>query len=84
MARARWISFSLSMAAWRDVFLADELRIGGGDMHREVAHELLKIVRASHEIGLAVDFHQHAQLRAGVDVGTHHALLGGAGGFLAG
>ena len=78
------MSFSFSMAAWRDVFLADELRIGRGDVHREVAHQFLKIVRAGHEIGLAVDFHQHAQLRAGVDVGANQSLLGGAGRFLAG
>ncbi len=67
-----------------DVFLADELRIGRGDVHREIAHQFLKIVGARHEVGLAIDFHQHAQLRAGVNVGSHRALLGGARRFLAG
>ena len=72
------------MAAWRDVFLADELRIGRGNVHREVANQFLEIVRAGHEIGLAVHFHEHAQLRARVDVGADHALFRGAGGLLAG
>ena len=84
MARARWISFSFSIAAAGDVFLADELRIGRRDVHRDVAHQFLKIVRAGHEIGLAVHFHQHAQLRAGVNVGTDQSLLRGARGLLAG
>ena len=82
-ARARWISFLFERRR-RHVFLADELRIGGGDVHRDVAHQFLKIVGAGHEIGLAVDFHQHAQLRAGMDVGTDQALLRGARGLLAG
>jgi hypothetical protein len=49
----------------RDVFLADEARIGGGDVHGDVVHQFLEIVGAGHEIGLAVDFHQHAELAAG-------------------
>ena len=66
-----------------DVFLADELRVGGGDVHGEIVHQFLKIVGARHEIGLAVDFHQHAQLGAGMDVAADEALFGGARGLLA-
>ena len=62
-ARARWMSFSFSSAAGGHIFLADELRIGRGDLHGQVVHQFLEIVGARHEIGLAVDFHQHAQLR---------------------
>ena len=58
----------------RDVFLADELRIGRGHLHGEVFHQLLEIVGAGHEVGLAVDLDQHAELRAGVNVAADHAL----------
>ena len=67
----------------RDVFLADELRVGGGHLHGQILHQLLKVVGARHEIGLAVHFHQHAQLRAGMDVAADDALPRGARGFLA-
>ena len=32
-----------------------------GDLHREVADELLEVVVAGHEVGLAVDLDEHAQ-----------------------
>jgi hypothetical protein len=64
-ARARWMSLFFVQRGGGDVFLADELRIGGGDLHGQVLHQFLEVVGARHEIGLAVHFHQHAQLRAG-------------------
>ena len=83
-ARSRAISFSFSSTSGGDVLLAEELRIGRRDVHRDIVHQFLEIVGASHEIGLAVDFHHHAELAAGVDVGADQALLGGARGLLAG
>ena len=44
-----------------DVFFADELRIGGRHLHRQILHQFLKIVGAGHEIGFAVHLHQHAR-----------------------
>jgi hypothetical protein len=63
-ARARCDFALLLEHACRHVFLADEARIGGGDVHGDIVHQLLEIVGAGHEIGLAVDFHQHAELAA--------------------
>ena len=67
-----------------DVFAADELRVGRGDLHGDVVHQFLELVGAGHEVGFAVDFDHHAELRAGVDVAADDALLGGAGGLLGG
>ena len=53
-------------------------------MHGDIVDQFLEIVGAGHEIGLAVDFHHHAELAAVVDVGADQTLLGGAGGLLAG
>ena len=41
-----------------------------------------KSVGAGDEVGLAVELEQDADLSAGVDVGAHRALVGGAGGLL--
>ncbi len=41
----------------RYILLADELRVGGRDLHGEILHQTLEVVRARHEIGLAVHFH---------------------------
>ncbi len=35
-----------------DVFLADETRIGGRDVHRDVVNQFLEIVRAGDEIAI--------------------------------
>ena len=43
-------------------------------MHRHVVAQLLKILRARDEVGLAIHFHQHADLPAGVNVATRQAL----------
>ena len=68
----------------RHIFPAEILRIGRRDVHGEIVHQFLEIVGARHEIRFAVDFHQHAELAAGVDVAADQALLGGARGLLAG
>jgi hypothetical protein len=46
----------------------------GGDVHRDVAHQLLEGVVARHEVGLAVHLHQHADLATHVDVAADRAL----------
>jgi hypothetical protein len=62
-----------------NVFPADVLRIAGGDVHGNVVHQLLEVLGASHEIALAVNLHEHADLAAGVDVAGHRAFAGHAG-----
>ena len=61
-----------------------KLRICRGDMHCDIAHQFLEIIRARDEIRLAIHFNQDAQLGARVDVCSHGSLLGGARRFLAG
>ena len=65
---------------------ADVLRVGRRHVHRDFLHELLEALGAGHEVGLAVHFHEHADLAAHVDVAADHALrrvpagaLGGLG-----
>ena len=55
----------------RDIFLAHELRIARRDVHGNIVHQLFEVVGASHEIALAVYFHQHTNLAAGMDVAGH-------------
>ena len=43
-------------------------------MHGDVLDQLLEALGARHEVGLAVDLDQDADLAAGVDVGADHAL----------
>ena len=47
-----------------DVFHAG----AGGDLHGDVAQQLLEHVTAGDEVGLAVHFHQHTHAGSGVDV----------------
>src|SRR5690606_9908561 len=68
--------------ALRHVFTRDVQRLGGGNMHRQIPHELLENRVARDEIRLAVDFDQDADAPAGVDVRVHHALGGHAAGLL--
>src|SRR5581483_10294465 len=63
----------------RHFLAADVERVGRRDLHGHLVRELLEIVRARHEIGLAVELEQDADLAAHVDVGLDQALLGGAG-----
>src|SRR4051794_21293198 len=47
-----------------------------GDVHRDLAGEGLEVLVAGHEVGVAVDLDQHADLAVGVDVGGDGALGG--------
>src|ERR1700722_13383782 len=60
------------------VFASQVLRIGRGDLHRQVFHQFLKIVGASHEVRLTVDFYQYPELSARVNVRADKPLLGAA------
>ena len=53
-------------------------------MHGDVLEELLEILGAGDEVGLAVDLDEDADFAAGVDVLADRAFVGGAGGFLLG
>src|SRR3954451_3722420 len=46
----------------------------GGYVQRHVARELLEVLVAGHEVGLAVDLDEHADLARGVYVALDHAL----------
>ena len=83
--RLRAIDVLLLLEGFRsDIFLADEARIGGGDVHGDVVHQALEVVGASDEVALAVDLDQHADLASGVDVAGHRAFAGGARRLLGG
>src|SRR5207253_9053064 len=60
----------------RDVLPRDIRRVRRRDLHPEILHQLLKGVRARHEVGLAVDLDQNAQLAAVMDVRPDGALAG--------
>ena len=47
-------------------------------LHRQLARELLEVISARHEIGLAVELQQDPQARAMVDVAGDHAFADGA------
>ena len=53
-------------------------------MHRQLLGQALEVVGARHEVGLAVDLDQHADLAAHVDVVADDPFLGGAAGALGG
>src|SRR4051812_38069278 len=50
------------------LLLGHVLRRGCGDVQRHVARELLEVVVACHEVGLAVDLHEHADPAGGMHV----------------
>ena len=54
----------------------DVQRGEAGDLDGEVADELLELVGASDEVGLAVDLDEHADAAARVDVARDEALAG--------
>src|SRR3954451_20705968 len=69
----------------RDLVLGDVLDLrGGGDVHRDLAGEGLEVLVAGHEVGVAVDLDEHADLAVGVDVGGDGALGGLAAAHLQG
>ena len=55
----------------RNLINGDVLNAGtGSDLHGHVAQKLLERLTAGNEIGFAVDFNQHANAGAGVDIAT--------------
>ena len=52
----------------------DVLRAQAGDLDRQVLDELLELLGAGDEVGLAVDLDEHADPAAGVDVAADEAL----------
>src|SRR5262245_19957542 len=72
------------MGVRRDVFLADELRIGRRNVHGDILDQVLEVVGAGHEVALAIDFHEHADLPAGMNVAGNRAFAGHARGLLSG
>ena len=86
-----WVASSASSSAClasrsvgRDPVDVDVQRREAGDLHGEVADELLELVGAGHEVGLAVDLDEHADAAAGVDVARDEALARLAAGLLGG
>ena len=78
IACARKISFSRAKSAGVTSSLRTYLRIAGRDVHGDVVHQFLEVVGASHEIALAVDFDEHTNLAAGVNVARHRPFAGHA------
>src|SRR4051794_41033738 len=60
----------------RDVLLGHVEWCGGRHVEGDLAGEFLELVAASHEVGLAVDLHEDADLAAGVHVAGDDALAG--------
>src|SRR5262249_52505157 len=58
------------------VLASDVGGIGGGDLHGEVPNQLAEGIRLGHEVGLAVDLHERAELAVGVAIAVHEAFLG--------
>src|SRR5579883_938576 len=61
----------------RHFFAAQIARIGRGDVHRDIVHQLFEIIGARDEVGFAVDLNHHAELAAGMDVAADETLFGG-------
>src|SRR3954470_20404762 len=60
------------------------LRGRGRHLHGQMLGQLAEVVRARHEVGLAIQLHQHPQLITGMDVAVDDSLLGGAARLLRG
>ena len=54
----------------RDLFPLDVERVGRGDLHGDLFDQRLEIFGAGDEVRLAVDFDEHAELPAGMDIGS--------------
>ena len=62
----------------RDLVLGHVERAGRSHVQGDVPREVAEVVVAGHEVGLAVDLHQHADLAPGMDVALDDALGRGA------
>ena len=65
-----------------DLIATDVERLGSGDMERDVLHEGTKAFVFGHEISLAIDLDENADLALKVNVGGDDAFLGRAGRLL--
>src|SRR5512144_542753 len=68
----------------RHLLTPNVARVGGRDLHRQLLHQVLEVVGARDEVGLAVHLDEHADLAAGMDVRRDDAVGGGAAGALRG
>ena len=66
--RSRWISHFFGDESGGQLVAADDVRMSGGDLHSEVAHERFEFVFGGGFRLAGGDFKQHANLRAGVNV----------------
>ena len=57
----RLVLFEVRPLGLGHFFQPDKLRLGLRNMRRDIRRQNLKILRARHEVGLAIHFHQHAQ-----------------------
>ena len=81
--RLRAVNVALLLEHLRRHFLAPHItRIERRDVHGDVVAKLLKFIGARHEIRLAIDFHEHTNLAARVDVTAHEPFAGFALRFL--
>ncbi len=65
----------------RNVATTDVKRVCRGDVQCDVFNELTKILVPGHEVGLAIHFHEHADLALQVNVRGHDAFLRRPRGF---
>src|SRR6266478_3914099 len=73
--RLRAVNLALLLAHLRSHLLAPHVsRVERRDVHSDVVTKLLERLRARHEVRLAVDFHEHSDLSARVDVTAHESL----------
>src|SRR5215212_5938445 len=59
-----------------DLILGHVARRRGGDVHRDLAREVDELLVTGHEVGLAIDLHQRADLPVEVRVVRHGSLRG--------
>src|SRR6516225_7597322 len=60
----------------RDLFPRDYEGMTGGNLERNVFHELLKILGCNRGFFFCPNFHQNTDLVAGVEVGSNHTVAG--------
>ncbi len=66
----------------RHVFPANVARVNGGDVHGHVVAKLFERIRARDEIAFAIDFDDHADFAAGMNIVADQAFGGFARGLL--
>src|SRR3989440_10944739 len=79
----RDLTLFVQKLSW-DLFARNKPRLGRGDVHGNIFDELLKLFAARDEIRLAVNFDQHPDLAAHVNVRPDNALGRHAAFFLFG